>query len=163
MTDPAASGHHPPSPHSRRVVAHYRGFLALLLALILGVVLGGAIVAIYSGSDQVTVPAPRPSGSPGSSTAQPATTPASSTSGGANVQLSAACVRAVNDAQNAYTALGGLDTAIQKVDLTKVDNIVRQVQVVQRRLKVDVPACHAGIQLPSQSPTPPSPTTTTTG
>lgn len=134
--------------------------LALLLALVVGVVLGGGIVAIYSGSDEVAVPVPPTSGSPGSSTAPPSTMSGSSSSGGADVQLSAACVRAVNDAQNVYTALGGLDAAVQKLDLTKVDSIIRQVQVVQRRLKVDVPACHAGIQLPSGSgSTPPTATT----
>lgn len=165
MTDPAAPDQRPQTPGSRHLGAHYRRILALLLALVVGVVLGARIVAIYSGSDDVAVPAPPARGSSDSSTGPPTTTSGSSVSGGADIQLSAACVRAVNDAQNVYTALGGLDAAIQKLDLTKVDGIVRQLQVVQRRLKVDVPACHAGIQLPSGSASAPStaPSTATRG
>lgn len=142
---------------------HARGVLAILVALIVGVVVGGVIVAVYSGSDEVAVPATSVSGSAGSSTTPDTTTSGPSPTGGADVQLSAACVRAVNDAQDAYTAIGGLDAAVQKLDLTKVDGIIRQVQVIQRRLKVDVPACHAGIQLPSASTNPTSTATVTTG
>ncbi len=163
MTHPDAPDPRPPSAGRGRAGRHARGLLAVLVALIVGVVVGGAIVAVYSGSNEVAVPATSVSGSAGSSTAPGTTASATSPTGGADVQLSAACVRAVNDAQDAYTAIGGLDAAVQKLDLTKVDGIIRQVQVIQRRLKVDVPACHAGIQLPSDSVRPTPTATVTTG
>lgn len=151
MTPSDTQGRRTPSPGPRRIGRYYRGFLALLVALVVGAVVGGGLVAVFSGSDQVAVPPPATSAPAGSSPSPSPTVPGASPSSGANVQLSAACVRAVNDAQNAYTALSGLGAAVEKLDLTKVDDIVRQVQVVQRSLKVDLPACHAGIQLPSGS------------
>lgn len=162
MTHPDAPDPRPPSAGRGRAGRHARGLLAVLVALIVGVVVGGAIVAVYSGSNEVAVPATSVSGSAGSPTA-PGTTASATSPTGAPTCNSAPRVRAVNDAQDAYTAIGGLDAAVQKLDLTKVDGIIRQVQVIQRRLKVDVPACHAGIQLPSDSVRPTPTATVTTG
>lgn len=163
MTPSHAPEQHTPPPQSHRVGGHYRGFLALLLALVLGAVIGGGIVAVYSGSDNVAVPTPSGSAPANSSTSPSTSSAGPSPSSGANVQLSAACVRSVNDAQDAYTALSGLDKAVTSLDAQKLDAIVRQVQAVQRRLKADLPACHAGIQLPSGSTSPTPSVTSTTG
>lgn len=161
MTQPGASDRNTSSAEPRRVGGHYRGFLALLVALVVGAVAGGVVVAVFSGSDQVTVPAPSSaSGSASSAMRQSTGHPSGSPSGSANVQLSAACVRVVNDAQDAYTALGGLESAVTSLNATKLDGIVRQVQQVRRHLSRDLPRCHAGVQLPSRSS---GPTSSTTG
>lgn len=128
---------------------HRRPLLPLLGALVVGLIIGGGIVAVFSGGDHITV-SPRSSAAPVSSPV-PATGEPSS---GANVALSAACLRAINDAQDASTALGGLADAARHLDAGKLDEIIRRVQEVQRRLAVDLPACHADIQLPPGSTTP---------
>lgn len=155
MTKPGAPDENTSSAGPRRIGGHYRGFLALLIALVVGAVAGGVVVAVFSGDDQVVVRTPSSaSASAGSPTQHVTGSSGRSPSGSANVQLSSACVRVVNDAQDAYTALGGLENAVKTLNATKLDNIIRQVQQVRRHLAADLPKCHAGIELPSGSPSP---------
>ncbi|MEO7587226.1 MAG: hypothetical protein ABIS84_04285 [Arachnia sp.] len=98
--------------------------------------------------------------------ASPRSTPRS-TSGDATVaaraQVNAACLRALNDAQNVYVVLSGLDTAVSDVDLGALDQMVRDLQPLQKLLQRDLSECEVNTTVAngqSEAP-PPTPTATT--
>src|SRR5687767_3517990 len=45
----------------------------------------------------------------------------------AQARVNAACLRVINDAQDVYSALAGLDEAVDDVDLGAMDDIVRRL------------------------------------
>ena len=84
----------------------------------------------------------------------------------AQARVNAACLRVINEAQDVYSALTGLDEAVTDVDLTALDDIVRRLQPVEPRLARDLRACEvvveegapsAGAPAPSPSPVVPTP------
>lgn len=101
----------------------------------------------------------------------------------AEVRVNAACLRVINEAQDMYAALNGVDQAVTDVNLKQLDDIVRQLQPVQPRLERDLRDCRvdatadnpsgipsASTQLPpSSTPAPtngaplPTPAPTATG
>ncbi|GAB3489691.1 hypothetical protein [Flexivirga lutea] len=145
-------------PAEHRLGGHYRGFLALLIALVIGAIGGGALVAFFGGSDQVAVPASSGGGSAGTSPSPSSLTGQRSATSSADVQLSQSCLRVVQDARDAYAALRELDHAATNLDAAKLDDAVQQAQQLRRRLGIDLPGCHVGVQLPGPAVSP-EPTT----
>lgn len=131
----------------------YGRWLALAAALLVGVVIGGLIVAIFGNGDHITV-----------KRAGPLTTsaPGPAPRGAVTIGLSTACLQAINDAQDVYAALGGIADAASHLDAAALDAIVRRVQQDQRQLSQDLPSCHALARLPNGSTSPvPLPTIAT--
>lgn len=59
----------------------------------------------------------------------------------ADVRVNAACLRVINEAQDIYGPLTGLNQAITDVNLKQLDDIVRQLQPIQPRLERDLRDC----------------------
>lgn len=144
----------PPSAKpARAVVWPVVAVGALLLGLLVGYNAPGRTPPVETAVDQ-----------PQSAT--PSSTPRA-TSGDATVaaraEVNAACLRSLNDAENVYVVLSGLDTAVSDVDLRRLDEMVRDLQPLQRLLQRDLSECEVNTTLAqgeSEAP-PPTPTATT--
>lgn len=147
----------PPVPAAakpgRTVVWPFVAVGALLLGLLVGYNAPGRNPPV--GEE----PGPPPSLSPSS-------TPRA-TSGDATVaaraEVNGACLRALNDAENVYVVLNGLDTAVSDVDLGQLDQMVRDLQPLQTLLQRDLSECEVNTAIAggaSEAP-PPTPTATT--
>jgi hypothetical protein len=82
-------------------------------------------------------------GGPGGGTAPPrlAPTPGSTNPVVAEARVNAACLSVINEAQDMYTVLTGLDQAVKDVDLQQLDDIVRRLQPIENRLGQDLQKC----------------------
>lgn len=127
---------------------------------VLGLVVGAVVVGLASdGSVQFAA----------GSTAAPATGtppagPGAPPSGGASgrVVVDAACLRALNAAQDMYGAVDGLGRAIADFNVARLDEIVRQLQPIQGRLRDSIGSCHVitGVQQGGAATGSPSPLAT---
>lgn len=92
----------------------------------------------------------------------------------AEARVNAACLRVINQAQDVYRIISGLDEAAKDVDLQRLDDIVRRLQPIEPRLARDLQACRVTTRLEDQPPdqpanpaspppTVPQPTATPTG
>ena len=59
----------------------------------------------------------------------------------AEARVNAACLAVINEAQDVYTVLTGLDEAVTDVDLQALDDIVRRLQPIEARLGRDLQNC----------------------
>ena len=75
----------------------------------------------------------------------------------ASAQVNAACLRVINEAQDVYSILTGVDEAAADVDLQRLDDIVRQLQPVEARLGRDLVACRITADAGAPPPTDPTP------
>jgi hypothetical protein len=80
--------------------------------------------------------------------------PSSSVEVAAEARVNAACLRVINDAQDVYSALAGLDEALNDVDLGALDDIVRRLQPVEPRLARDLQDCEVVLEAPEGPATP---------
>ena len=102
-------------------------------------------------------------GQPGGGTAAPTLVP---TPGGtvpvvAEARVNAACLAVINEAQDMYIILTGLDEAVTDVDLQALDDIVRRLQPIETRLGQDLQRCEVETDIVT-NPTgsaPPEPST----
>ena len=89
---------------------------------------------------------------------------------GAEARVNAACLGVINEAQDVYAVLGDLGKAVDDVDLTALDDIVRRLQPIEPRLGRDLTGCRvdtsvstggtsAGPVAPSSGPSSAVPTT----
>jgi hypothetical protein len=79
----------------------------------------------------------------------------------AEARVNAACLAVINEAQDMYLVLTGLDEAITDVDLQALDDIVRRLQPIEARLGRDLRSCEVDtgvVTNPTQS-APPEPST----
>jgi hypothetical protein len=112
------------------------------VVLLVGLVAGGVIVAAFSKGTTV-----RPPGPTRTVTAGP------SSGGGGQVSLDAGCLRAIRDAQSAYSLLGRVVDAVRAFDASSLDQIVLQLGQLRHNLENDLAGCHAAAHLPD-GPTP---------
>ena len=88
-------------------------------------------------------------------------TPGGSLPAVAEARVNAACLAVINEAQDMYTVLTGLDQAVKDVDLQQLDDIVRRLQPIEARLGQDLQKCEVETEVvtnPSDS-SPPQPGT----
>jgi hypothetical protein len=139
-----------------------------VLTFLAGVVVGVLIVGFLyrTTPDFSAAPsAPPTSPSPAGSQSVPAA---------ARAEVNAACLRVINHAQDVTTILSEVGPAITAVNLQQLDDIVRRLQSIQRRLDDDLRDCEVDTEInrtpapsplstvaPSVSPTP-LPTTSPT-
>lgn len=160
---PPDDGTRRPTPDARTGSAHRSWWLAAIATFVVGLFVGGVVVALaglgQGSSDQTSAP---PSSAPDARLPSPTPSP---TGAGASVQVNASCLRAVNDAQAVAQALAGLGTAVRNLDAGTLDRIVQQENVLQLRLQAEIKACHATVRLPSGSlsPTAVAPSVSPTG
>ena len=96
--------------------------------------------------------------------------PSASVQVAVEAQVNAACLRVINEAQDVYGALTGLDEAVDAVDLQQLDDIVRRLQPIQPRLAQDLSDCEVRVNsgadpsaTGSSSPIVPRPSASPTG
>lgn len=124
-----------------------------VVGLFVGVIVAG--VLIRSPSDAVVGPTGAPDASPSAagSAAPPTSTAPTSTapSAAATVQIvvNDGCLRAVNEAQDAYSAINEIGAAVSHADLSTLDHIIRQLQPLQGALGKDLSGCHVTTRLPN--------------
>jgi hypothetical protein len=73
-----------------------------------------------------------------------------------------ACLRAINAAQDVYQQLGDLADAAQHLDAARLDEVIRQLQPLESRLRNSVPDCQVTTRLPNGSVISGTPTPTAT-
>jgi hypothetical protein len=82
----------------------------------------------------------------------------------AEARVNAACLAIINDAQDSYVVLTGVDQAVTDVDLQALDDIVRRLQPIEARLGRNLQDCRVETDVsagPTQSATAsPAPTPT---
>jgi hypothetical protein len=75
----------------------------------------------------------------------------------AEARVNAACLAVINEAQDMYTVLTGLDQAVTDVDLQALDDIVRRLQPIEARLGRDLRNCQVDTSVvtePTRAATP---------
>ena len=121
------------------------------ITFVVGFVVGVVAVGLLS----FTVPEFGAGPGPGGA----APTSAAPTSGGsvpvvAEARVNAACLAIINDAQDTYVVLAGVDQAVSDVDLQSLDDIVRRLQPIEARLGRNLQECQVATEVsggPSQS------------
>lgn len=148
--DESAASPAPPTYPRRRS----RWWVAAI-TFVLGAVVGVLVVGLLDsgGADVATEPP-----APPDSSAQPApSASASPVPVTATAEVNAACLNVINEALDVYTILSDVDDAVSEVDLNRLDDIVRRLQPVQRRLERDLQDCRVRTSasgVPSYQPPP---------
>lgn len=133
------------------------------ITFFVGVVVGVVAVGLLSAGKQDFDRTAGDGSSPGATSAAPSGLETSGVTGSAVVNV--ACLRVINEAQDAYTTLTEVDQAATDVDLQQLDDIVRRLQPIERRLRTDLQDCRVKTTIdrgPSRgTPVSPSPPTAT--
>lgn len=118
------------------------------LSIFIGGVLGGVLTVglLNAGTPEF--------GAAGTPTATPTLDPPfdGSVPVTASARVNAACLRVINEAQDVYTILTGLDEAVTDVDLQQLDEIVRRLQPLEPRLERDLRDCQVDPDIAGSSP-----------
>lgn len=136
------------------------------LTFVVGLLVGGLLVGLLSGGsttsggagDEVpAVDAPAtdaPDGADATGGAEP-------TGATGEVAVNASCLRTINAAQDVFEAVQGLGEALTELDARRLDEIVRELQPLQRRLETDLEDCDVAAEITDEdsgsaaaSPTP---------
>lgn len=133
-----------PSGGAGPVRPRRRSWLPIFAAFVVGLLAGVLVVGLLDVGtpDFVSAQGAGRSASP---------RPSASVEIGSLAQVNAACLRVINEAQDVYGALSGLDDAVDEVNLQALDEIVRRLQPVEPRLARDLQDCQVSVQ-PSTAP-----------
>lgn len=134
-----------PDDTPARAPGHTAGWWLAVVGFVVGLFVGGIVVGLASGgsSDDLAGPA--------ATTAPAAGSPIPSAGATGQVAVNASCLRAVNDAQDTYTAVNDLADAASTLNAARLDEIVRRLQPLQRRLEQDLRDCQVTTRLPDGS------------
>lgn len=114
-----------------------RGWLLPLVALIIGIVLGGGGVGLVMNARQAPAPAPAP------------TTAAPSPSGDVTpVNVPRACLRIADEAKVLQGLLDQAVTAARDLNASELSDLVRQIDEQQNALQTHAQVCRQGVQTP---------------
>jgi len=106
-----------------------------VLTFVAGTAVGVLIVGFLNASTpDFSAEASAPQATPSPAGSQPLP-------GEGGARVNAACVRAINEARDVSTILGEVGPAITTVNLQQLDDIVRRLQSIQRRLDKDLRDC----------------------
>ncbi|HEY6744345.1 MAG TPA: hypothetical protein VI357_01375 [Mycobacteriales bacterium] len=143
---------HPDSARSGRFGSAAGRWLAVG-TFVLGAVAGGVVVGLASAGSEA-VPA-------AAATTEAAAPNVPGPQATGEVSVNAACLRAINDAQDTYGAIDDLADAARTLNAARLDEIIRRLQPLQRRLEQDLRDCQVATRLPDGSvSTGPAPTPT---
>lgn len=135
------------------------------ITFVVGVVVGVVAVGVLSAGKQDFGRTAQDGSSPGATSAAPSGVETAGVTGSAVVNV--ACLRVINEAQDVYTILTEVHQAVTDVDLQQLDDIVRRLQPIERRLRTDLQDCRVKTTIdrgPSRGTpvSPPAPTATHT-
>lgn len=126
---------------------------------VVGVFVGGLLVGLLSeGSAPVPIAA---QDAPGTDDAVPLPE-APATGETAEVVVNAACLRAVNGAQDVVAVIDDLGEAVSEFNAARLDEVVRRLQPLQGRLSADIAGCQVVSEVQEATP-PATPTGTPPG
>ncbi|RCK68618.1 hypothetical protein DT076_15445 [Desertihabitans brevis] len=131
-----------------------RWWLGLVL-FVAGVVVGVLAVGLLN----TTTPDFGGTAGSGATPEEPAPAPTGGVPVVARAEVNAACLRVINEAQDVYNVLQGVDEAVVDVDLQQLDDMVRRLQPIQPRLARDLGDCRVDSEavLPTPSAAPSAP------
>ncbi|MGY1707409.1 hypothetical protein ACI79C_22840 [Geodermatophilus sp. SYSU D00697] len=142
-----------PSPE-RRADRPGRAWSRWLAAgtFVVGLVAGALLVGLLGQDPPVppTAQEPRPTSAPGSPPTEPA-------DGTPETRVNAACLRAINAAQDIAAAVDDLGAAAAALDAARLDEEVRRLQPLQQRLRENSAGCEVTGPPPGRGPTTTSP------
>ena len=145
---------HPANENAKLRQRRSRWWIAAL-TFVAGIAVGVLIVGFLNTSkpDFSAVPSAPPT--------TPSPTGSQSVPTGASARVNAACLRAIDGAQDINTILSEVGPAISAVNLQKLDDIVRRLQSIQKQLAKDLRDCQVEAEVsdtpsaePPASPTP---------
>jgi hypothetical protein len=131
---PAGAGPHPATEPGGRW-AGVRVGLVMAAVLVLGLTLGAVAVGLLSGSD------PPPTAAEPGGAADGGLTVGPFPRTGGEFRVNAACLGAINAAQDAFAAIDELSEAAAALDAARLDEVVRRLQPLQPQLEEDLAAC----------------------
>ncbi|MCZ2850432.1 hypothetical protein [Modestobacter sp. VKM Ac-2978] len=117
---------------------------------VLGVFVGGLVVGLLD-DGSAPVPAATPAG-PATDVGVPLPG-APPTGETAEVVVNAACLRAVNGAQDVVAAIDELGEAVGEFNAARLDEVIRQLQPLQGRLSGDIAGCQVVSEVAEATPT----------
>lgn len=125
---------------------------ALTGAFLLGLMIGAVTIALLAGRTPVP-----PSADPGAAGTSDPGRPAAATPGSpagvtGELAVNAACLRAINAAQDTEDVVDDLGEALAGMNAARLDEVVRRLQPLQDRLQVSIEDCQVVGQVPSRSP-----------
>jgi hypothetical protein len=150
--DPGATSHPPPPDASKSRPRWWLGVIVFAGGLIVGVL---TIALLFSTTPDFGA-AEQPGQGPDATPSNVASVPVV-----AEARVNAACLRVINQAQDVYRIISGVDDAAADVDLQRLDDIVRRLQPLEPRLERDLQACRVDTRVaddPSAPPDSPVPT-----
>jgi hypothetical protein len=154
--EPGDRSTQPAAPTQTRRLRWWVAGITFVAGFVLGVI---AVGLLNLGTPEFAAQA-----GPGAGTAAPTTvapSPGGSVPVVAEARVNAACLAVINEAQDMYAVLTGLDEAITDVDLQALDDIVRRLQPIEARLGRDLQRCEVdtGIITNPTETAPPEPGT----
>ena len=150
-TDPAA----PDDPRARPPRTSGLWWKILLFA-------GGVLVGVL-GVGLLNATTPDFAAAAGAASTGTSGQPGGSVSAGVEARVNAACLGVINEAQDVYAVLGDLGQAVDDVDLTALDDIVRRLQPIEPRLGRDLTGCRVDTTVTSGGTSPAPSASSTTG
>lgn len=145
MTERDAAGQgdpqEPVTPGTRRRRAG-AGALAAA-AFIAGLVAGAITLALLMESPPANV-----AEGPSDAVATPGSTPDPDSGAEAGVRVNDDCLRALNGAQDAVSAIEDIGRAAADLDLARLNEVIRRLQPVQDRLRTSLEECRVDGELP---------------
>lgn len=115
---------------------------------LIGVIAGGLVVGFAGwGAADATVAVSTSSVAPSSAISAP--TPAFTPGLTGQITVNTACLAAINDAQQAFDRVGELVGALKSFNPGAIDDVIRQLQPLQSRLRNDLGSCNVITQLPN--------------
>jgi hypothetical protein len=148
-SDPVEPVAQPPGRTQTRRLRWWIAGITFVVGFVFGVIAVGLL--------NVTTPSFGTAGGPGSTPTAGGPTPGGSIPVVAEARVNAACLAVINEAQDVYTVLTGLDQAVTDVDLQALDDIVRRLQPIEARLGRDLQNCQVDTSVaagPTESATP---------
>jgi hypothetical protein len=129
------------------------------ITLVVGFVFGVIAVGLLSAGNPEFGTAAEPGAGTAVTTMAP--TPGRTMPVVAEARVNAACLAVINEAQDMYLILTGLDQAVTDVDLLQLDDIVRRLQPIEARLGQDLQRCEVETEVvnPPTGSAPPEPST----
>lgn len=114
-----------------------------------GLLIGAVVVGLFSEGSPVQSAAAgdRTSSSASATAASPEGTSAAGAT--AKLNVSAACLQALSDAQEAASSINAIADAARNLDARRLDEIVRSLQPLEQRLTNDIDACKVTTELPN--------------
>jgi hypothetical protein len=147
-----------PEPRSQRAL---RWWLAAG-TFVVGLFVGGIVVGLVSGGSTTLPATGSGTGSSSPGAALPTTGAVRTSSAGATAQVvvNEACLRALNAAQDVYGTIGDLADAARQLNAARLDQVIRDLEPLQGRLRQNLSACQVETHLPNGSTTTGTPTGT---